>query len=164
MDLNALLRALGYLHSERHWVTPETADPRLANHYRLAQRAGEEVGEGAKVVGSYVCQTSVDDKLMPPRPVVFVAYAANDEQARGIHKRLWNLGDCPFVLIVSPGAVRVYTGFNYIPDNPKRTLLLMRPTHSRTIFPIHYCLFMPMLLIVDISGSNKRNTWDRIRG
>jgi hypothetical protein len=48
MDLNGLLQVLGYLRSERHWVTLEAADSRLAHHYRLAQRAGEEVGEGAK--------------------------------------------------------------------------------------------------------------------
>ncbi len=59
MDLNVLLQALGYLRSERHWVMLEAADPRLAHHYRLAQRAGEEAGEGAKVVGSYVYQTSL---------------------------------------------------------------------------------------------------------
>lgn len=123
MNLDRLLQALGYLRSERHWVTPETADPRLAHHYRLAQRAGEAVGEGAKVVGSYTYQTSLDDKLTPPRPVIFVAYAANDTQAQGIHKRLWNLGDCPFVLVVLPNAIRVYAGFNYLSDNPKKTLI-----------------------------------------
>lgn len=123
MDLNVLLQALGYLHSERHWVTLEAADSRLAHHFRLAQKAGEEAGEGARVVGSYMYQTSLDDKLMPPRPAVFVAYAANEEQAREIHKRLWNLGDCPFVLIVLPGTVRVYTGFNYDPNNPQRTVI-----------------------------------------
>ena len=64
---------------------------------------------------------------MPPRPAVFVAYAANDEQARELHKRLWNLGACPFVLIVLPGTVRVYTGFNYILDNPKRTIIAHAP-------------------------------------
>ena len=127
MDLNVLLQALGYLRSKQHWVTLEEADPRLAHHYRLAQRAGKEAGEGAKVVGSYVYQTSLDDKLMPPRPAVFVASAANEEQAREIHKRLWNLGDCPFVLIVLPGTVRVYTGFNYNPDNPKRTIIANAP-------------------------------------
>lgn len=127
MDLNVLLQALGYLSSKRHWVTLEEADPRLAHHYRLAQRAGEEAGAEAKVVGSYVYQTSLNDKLMPPRPAVFVAYATNEEQAREIHKRLWNLGDCPFVLIVLPGAVRVYTGFNYNPDNPKRTIIVSAP-------------------------------------
>ncbi len=35
MDLNVLLQALGYLRSERHWVTLEAVDPRLAHHYCL---------------------------------------------------------------------------------------------------------------------------------
>lgn len=127
MDLNVLLQALGYLRSKRYWITLDEADPRLAHHYRLAQRAGEEAGEGAKVIGSYVYQTSFNDKLMPPRPAVFVAYAANEEQAKEIHKRLWNLGDCPFVLIILPGTVRVYAGFNYNPDSPKRTIIAHAP-------------------------------------
>ncbi len=135
MDLNVLLQALGYLRSRRHWVTLEETDPRLAHHYRLAQRAGEEAGEGAKVIGSYVYQTSLDDKLMPPRPAVFVAYAANEKQAGEIHKRLWNLGDCPFVLIVLPGSVRVYAGFNYNPDNPKRTIIANAPDSLSSDLP-----------------------------
>jgi len=136
MDLNVLLQALGYLRSERHWVTSEEDDPRLAHHFRLAQRAGEEAGRGAKVVGSYMYQTSLNDKLMPPRPAVFVAYAANENQAKEIHKRLWNLGDCPFILIVLPGTVRVYAGFNYNPDNPQRTIIVHAPDSLSDDLPV----------------------------
>ena len=127
MDLDALLRALGYLNSKRHWVTLEKADSRLAHHYRLAQRAGEEAGSGANVVGNYVYQTSLENKLLPPRPAVFVAHAENDDQARDIHKCLWNLGDCPFVIVVLPSVVRVYTGFDYSSDDPKRTIIATAP-------------------------------------
>src|SRR5260370_6749837 len=73
---------------------------------------------------------------MPPRPAVLVAYAANEEQAREIHKCLWNLGDCPFVLIVLPGTVRVYTGFNYNPDNPKRTIIAHAPDSLSDDLPV----------------------------
>ena len=71
MNLNILLQALGYLRSGRRWVMLETTDSRLAHNFRLAQRAGEEAGEGAKVVGSYLYQTSLNDKLMQPRPGSF---------------------------------------------------------------------------------------------
>ena len=47
---------------------------------------------------------SVDNKQTPPRPAIFVAQAKDDAQAREIHKRFWNMGDCPFVLIVLRGA------------------------------------------------------------
>jgi hypothetical protein len=127
MDLNALLDALGYLHSDRHWVTPENADPRLAHYYRLAQRAGEEAGNGAAVVGSYVYTTSLDDRATPPRPAVFVSYAHDDEQARNIHRRFWNMGDCPFVVVVLPDSIRVYTGFDYSHTNPKHALIVDEP-------------------------------------
>lgn len=114
MNLDTLLELLGYSDSSNeHWIKPGKADPRLAHHYRLAQRAGEEAGNGAEVVGSYVYQTSIDNKLTPPRPAVFVAHASNEEQAREIHKSLWNLGDCPFLIVVLDSTVRVYTGFNY---------------------------------------------------
>ena len=42
MDLHGLLQALGYLRSERHWVTLEAADLRLADHYRLAQEQAKK--------------------------------------------------------------------------------------------------------------------------
>lgn len=123
MDLHALLQTLGYLRSEQRWVTFDTADPRLAHYYRLAQRAGEEAGKEAKVVGSYMYQTSLHDRLMPPHPAIFVAYAHNEQQAREIHKSFWNLGNCPFILIVFPGIIRVYTGFNYDPNSPRQTII-----------------------------------------
>lgn len=123
IDVHALIHALGYLHSGRHWVTPENADARLTYHYRLAQRAGEKIGPGGRIVGAYVYETSLDDKTTPPRPAVFVAEAANEEQARTIHKRLWNLGDCPFIVIVLPGVIRVYSGFDYDAKDPRRGLV-----------------------------------------
>jgi N-6 DNA Methylase len=125
MNLDALLKALGYLSTKQNWVTPESADPRLIHYYRLAGRAGADVGAGASVVGSYSYQTSLDDKLTPPRPAVFVAEATNEAQARGIHKRLWNLGNCPFLIVVLPGSVRVYTGFDYSHEDPTRTLIVV---------------------------------------
>ena len=61
MDLNVLLQTLGYLGSERHWVTLEAADSRLAHHYRLAQRAGEEAGEGGHDKARASCISQVEN-------------------------------------------------------------------------------------------------------
>jgi len=84
MGIQRLLQALGYVRSQQHWITLEAADPHLAFHSRLAQRAGE----GARVVGSYVYQTGLQNRLTPPKPAVFVAYAAHDEQARDASESL----------------------------------------------------------------------------
>jgi hypothetical protein len=109
MDIQTLLDALGYSRSEGNWFTPENADPRLAHHLRLAQKAN--------VVGCYVYHTSLDDKLTPPQPAVYVAEASNSDEARRIQKQLFCLGSCPFLLIVLPGSIRAYTCFQYDVQN-----------------------------------------------
>lgn len=128
-----LLQPSGYLRSERHQVTLETADPRFAHHYRLAQRADE----GARIVSSYVQQTSLNNR---PRPAVFVAYAANDEQAREMHKRLWNPGDYRLFSLSCRDQyifTRDSTTFQVIQNRP---LLPTSLTRSRKVFLVHCCL------------------------
>src|SRR5439155_23839319 len=66
------------------------------------------------VNGIYVFQTSPrDSNILPVRPAVYVAEAQTPEQAREIHRRLWNLGQAPFLIVVLPNQVRVYKGFEY---------------------------------------------------
>ena len=46
-------------------------------------------------------------------PVVYVCRAGDESEARQIHKRVWNQGIAPFLVVVSPRVVRLYSGFNY---------------------------------------------------
>jgi len=80
--------------SDRHWL-------------RAARAAG--------VRGSYLFRTSPDPEAL--RPAVHVAEAQTLEDARIIHARLWNQGVHPFVIIILPNQVRVFTGFAYHPDD-----------------------------------------------
>lgn len=130
IDIEAILNAFGYLRSDGNWVTPADADQRLAHYYRLAQRVGEDIGNGAEVIGSYVYQTSLRNDLTPPRPAVFVARAESDQDAREIHRRIWCLGDCPFVIVVTPNLVRIYSGFDYSRNEPTRAVILNEPVES----------------------------------
>jgi methylase of polypeptide subunit release factors len=79
----------------------------LTEHlFRAAKKAG--------VQGAYVFQTSpLEQNILPPRPAVYVAEAKTREEAREIHRRLWNLGNAPFIVILLPNEIRVYTGFNF---------------------------------------------------
>ena len=96
---------LGYAGSE-NWVVGDDSDPATAHIHRAASRAG--------VKGSYLYQTSPDTmRVLPPRIAMHVASADTPDQAREIHRRLWNLGSSPFVLVVLPDHVRVYSGFSY---------------------------------------------------
>jgi hypothetical protein len=82
--------------SDRHWI-------------RSARKAG--------VKGSYFFRTSPEQKAF--RPAVHVAEAKTLEEARTIHRKLWNQGVNPFLIVVLPGQVRVFTGFAFDPDKPE---------------------------------------------
>jgi hypothetical protein len=49
-------------------------------------------------------------------PIVYVCRANSEEEARVIHKRVWNQDLVPFLLVTSPLTLRVYSGFRFEPD------------------------------------------------
>ncbi|AFY60512.1 class I SAM-dependent DNA methyltransferase [Synechococcus sp. PCC 6312] len=84
--------------------------------FRAAKKAG--------VQGAYLFQTSPpDEKILPPRPAVYVAEAKTRDEARKIHQKLWNLGNAPFIVILLPNEIRVYTGFDFSLTNEKKGLV-----------------------------------------
>lgn len=84
--------------------------------FRAAKKAG--------VHGAYVFQTSpLEQKILPPRPAVYVAEAKTRQEAREIHRKLWNLGNAPFIVILLPNEIRVYTGFDFSLTNEKQGLI-----------------------------------------
>lgn len=91
-------------------------EPLTAHLFRAAKTAG--------AAGAYFFQTSpASQKILPDRPAVYVAEASNREQAREIHRKLWNLGAAPFIIVLLPGEVRVYTGFNFSKENGDKGLI-----------------------------------------
>ncbi|NUN64885.1 N-6 DNA methylase [Pseudanabaena biceps] len=117
MNLVQLLDQLGYTQSQNYRSTNESSQEPLTEHlFRAAKKAG--------VQGAYVFQTSPpEQKILPPRPAVYVAEAQTREEAREIHQRLWNLGNTPFLVILLPNEIRVYTGFDFSLENEKKGLV-----------------------------------------
>ncbi|HMH09606.1 MAG TPA: N-6 DNA methylase [Candidatus Nitrosopolaris rasttigaisensis] len=117
MPLAEILDALDYNKFPQYYLkTDEEHSPDIAPLLRSARDAG--------VDGIYVFQSSSHDKnMLPVQPAVYVAEAQSLEQAREIHCALWNFGKAPFLIVVLPNQIRVYTGFNYSSELQKVGIL-----------------------------------------
>lgn len=110
MLLQEVLDTLGYRQSPYYRETTATHKPELAPLFRTAREVG--------VHGMYVFQSSTaESSLLSERPAVYVAEAKTPEEARTIHRLLWNTGQVPFLIVVLPNSIRVYTGFDYSQQN-----------------------------------------------
>ena len=106
MTLAEVLDALDYSQSPYYLKTEHKREPEVASLFRAAHNAG--------VDGIYVFQSSSEkNTTFSVRPAVYVAEARTPEDARMIHRSLWNLGQAPFLIVVLPDHIRVYTGFDY---------------------------------------------------
>jgi len=107
----ALTGALGYAGSPR--FCEDAGDGIIAPSDRHWIRAAREAGAR----GTYFFRTSPSDNAF--RPAVHVAEAQTPKDARAIHRRLWNQGINPFLIVVLPSEVRVLAGFAFHPQQLK---------------------------------------------
>ncbi|MDX6500991.1 MAG: hypothetical protein QOG23_4251 [Blastocatellia bacterium] len=106
MSLKSLLSELGYSESPFFRESGDNFDLPMPHLLRDAQRA--------HVQGTYFIRTMGDDAgRRRDRPAVHVAEASSPDDARAIHRHLWNQGTTPFLLVSLPNQVRVYTPFAY---------------------------------------------------
>ncbi len=113
-----LITALGYSDSPHYKTNVRMFEPETAHVFRAVADLG--------VKGIYVFQASPAEerKTLSDNLLVYLAEAQDVTQARAIHRSVWNLGKAPFLIIVLPDEVRVYTGFDYAPEAlPERGLL-----------------------------------------
>jgi type I restriction-modification system DNA methylase subunit len=105
--LEALVKKLGYDVSPYYYRVNAPHSPESAHLFRSAGALG--------VDGIYVFDRAPESlkNYFAPAPAVYVAKAENQDEARQIHRKLWNLCFAPFAIIKLPNQVRVYTGFNY---------------------------------------------------
>ena len=116
MDLKELLATLEYDTSPNFLLAEQLAEDRDNAH--IYRKAREECG----LHGVYALRGSFFGKAQADVPVVYVCNAPSDEEAGIIHRRVWNQNVVPFVLVVSPKNVRLYSGFKYSRPNQQRLI------------------------------------------
>jgi len=117
MLLSALLQELNYEQSPHYRSDVSEFEPETAHLFRAARNAG--------VSGIYMFQASpaLSQKVIVDRPAVYLAQAKDLDQARNIHRSLWNLFYAPYVIVLLPHQVRVYTGFKYSEQDQNKGFL-----------------------------------------
>jgi hypothetical protein len=69
--------------------------------------------------GVYVLRAENDSAS--PIPVLYFCQANTEAEAQSIHKRVWNQGIVPFILVQTPAYLRLYSGFRYKHVSPSET-------------------------------------------
>jgi len=111
MDINHLITCLNYTDSP-YYLSGERLyeHPAYSHIFRLAS-------EKCNLHGVYTLKTP--EKNHPSHevliPVVYVCEANTEQQAREIHRLVWNQNIVPFLIILSPKTIRLYPGFNFDP-------------------------------------------------
>jgi len=111
MDINHLITCLNYTDSP-YYLSGERLyeHPGYSHIFRLAS-------EKCDLHGVYTLKTP--EKNHPSHgvliPVVYVCEANTEQQAREIHRLVWNQNIVPFLIILSPKTIRLYPGFNFDP-------------------------------------------------
>ncbi len=117
MQLSTLLKELDYEQSSHYRSHVSEFEPETAHLFRAASDAG--------VSGIYVFKASpaTSQKIVVDRPAVYVAQAEDLKHARSIHRSLWNLGYAPYLIVLLPHQIRIYTGFKYSVEDPNEGFL-----------------------------------------
>jgi hypothetical protein len=116
--LTELENRLGY-DASPHYHRLEEPAPNIETAHLF--RAAQEIGVHA--IYAFESSPGQKQKLLPARPAVYVAEAETLDEARRIHRSLWNQCYTPFLIIRLPEQIRIYTGFSYAEKSEKQSLL-----------------------------------------
>jgi hypothetical protein len=121
LGLQELLAELEYDQSPYYRQHESQFEPETVHLFRAARN----IDVNGRIDGIYVFETSPDSqkKLLSPQPAVYIATAQTEDDARKIHRTLWNLCYAPFLIVTLPHQIRIYTGFSYSPTSETEGLL-----------------------------------------
>jgi len=111
MDIDHLISCLNYTDSPYYLSGKRLYEhPGYSHIFRLAS-------EKCNLHGVYTLKTQ--ERNYPSHeaiiPVVYVCEADTEQQAREVHRLVWNQNIVPFLIVLSPKTIRLYPGFNFDP-------------------------------------------------
>lgn len=120
MNAQALIQKLGYEDSSAFLQGADLDG--IKNYAHIFRKAKKFCG----LQGVY----TLHNQGQSPIPLVYVCETANEEEADAIHRRVWNQDIVPFLLLVSPYSIRLYSGFEYAESTEKRILGVARSINN----------------------------------
>ncbi len=107
MEISELLQELGYSSSANCLQGSELDHaPDYGHVFRRAK-------ETANLMAVYSLRSqTTENKNKTLIPVTYVCKAASFDEADGIHRLVWNQNVIPFLIVLAPQGIRVYSGFD----------------------------------------------------
>ncbi|MFA4987600.1 MAG: N-6 DNA methylase [Candidatus Brocadiia bacterium] len=103
-----VLQVLGYQGSTNFIASSSASAVSAVDYAHIFRKAKDACG----LRGVYVLRS--DPKSgRAMTPVVYVCNANDEASANEVHRRVWNQNIAPFLLVQTPGFVRLYLGFTY---------------------------------------------------
>lgn len=112
MNAQALIQNFGYADSHAFLCGSDLDG--IGNYAHIFRKAKDYCG----LKGVYTLR----HEGQSPIPLIYICETANEDKADTIHRRVWNQDIVPFLLLVSPQSIRVYSGFEYADTTEKRVL------------------------------------------
>ncbi|MFW5810517.1 MAG: HsdM family class I SAM-dependent methyltransferase [Thermodesulfobacteriota bacterium] len=103
MDAQVLIQKFGYADSPAFLHGADLDG--IVNYAHVFRKARNSCG----LQGVYTLR----NEGQSPIPLVYVCEIDNEEESDIIHRRVWNQDIVPFLMLVSPYGIRVYSGFDY---------------------------------------------------
>lgn len=174
--LEILLSALGYKEKFEVKYYPLESFSSLSSLSplsRIISRINQD-NENAQIHGTYVIKSDLSDKESDSfdeannksdifHPVVFVAKADTVQEAREIHRSLWNSSSAPFIIVRLPDQIRIYTGFDYDKNNEKHGLLDEIYVEQRDLFGEFSVVTIEALRKYSAEAIDDGSIWQKLR-
>lgn len=162
--IDDLLSALGYKDNARYYslenfssLSSLSSLSRIFNRINLASKKVE-------TFGAYSIKTDADEQQTDNLcPVVFVAKAESVSEARKLHQDLWNSSSVPFVIILLPDEIRVYTGFDYDRKDESSGLIEQIPNKQTGLFGELSSVVVEALQKYSAESVNNGSIWQKLQ-